>query len=101
MSQSDAITFLVTGIAPGGTDADHSAALAFGRYIAPGTFLEYETGLGDARNRFRLRRNLTDRIQIEAQSGRSQSVDLFWTFERARSDRRTIGPAPGEAIDSE
>ncbi|HSO81754.1 translocation/assembly module TamB domain-containing protein [Thiocapsa sp.] len=101
MSQSDAITFLVTGIAPGGSDADHSAALAFGRYIAPGTFLEYETGLGDARNRFRLRRNLTDRIQLEAQSGRRQSVDLFWTFERARSDRRTIVPAQGKAIDSE
>ncbi|MFB1490823.1 MULTISPECIES: translocation/assembly module TamB domain-containing protein [unclassified Thiocapsa] len=101
MSQSDAITFLVTGIAPGGTDADQSAALAFGRYIAPGTFLEYETGLGDARNRFRLRRNLTDRIQLEAQSGRSPSVDLFWSFEPARSDRKGVGLAPDGAIDGE
>ncbi|SDW56759.1 translocation/assembly module TamB domain-containing protein [Thiocapsa roseopersicina] len=101
MSQSDAITFLITGIAPGGTDADHSAAFAFGRYIAPGIFLEYETGLGDARNRFRLRRNLTDRIQLEAQSGGSQSVDLFWTFEPAGSDRPTIAPPPGDTIDSE
>ncbi|QVL47574.1 MAG: translocation/assembly module TamB domain-containing protein [Thiocapsa sp.] len=99
MSQSDAITFLATGIAPGGTAADHSAAFAFGRYIAPGIFLEYETGLGDARNRFRLRRNLTDRIQLEAQSGASQSVDLFWSFEPARSDRPTLDPAPGGAID--
>jgi translocation and assembly module TamB len=101
MSQSDAITFLVTGIAPGGTDADQSAALAFGRYIAPGTFLEYETGLGNARNRFRLRRNLTDRIQLEAQSGRSPSVDLFWTFEPARPDKRDTESAPGNAIDGE
>ncbi|RKT44197.1 translocation and assembly module TamB [Thiocapsa rosea] len=101
MSQSDAITFLATGIAPGGTAADHSAAFAFGRYIAPGTFLEYQTGLGDARNRFRLRRNLTDRIQLEAQSGASQSVDLFWSFEPARSDRQTLAPAPGDAIDRE
>ncbi|NCC28888.1 MAG: hypothetical protein EOM22_12295 [Gammaproteobacteria bacterium] len=101
MSQSDAITFLATGIAPGGTAADHSAAFAFGRYIAPGTFLEYQTGLGDARNRFRLRRNLTDRIQLEAQSGANQSVDLFWSFEPARSERQTQDPAPGEAIDRE
>jgi translocation and assembly module TamB len=101
MSQSDAITFLITGIAPGGADADQSAALAFGRYIAPGTFLEYETGLGNARNRFRLRRNLTDRIQIEAQSGRSPSVDLFWSFEPARSERQGTEPAPDDAIDGE
>ncbi|WP_296808765.1 translocation/assembly module TamB domain-containing protein [Thiocapsa sp.] len=98
MSQSDAITFLVTGIAPGGTDADQSAALAFGRYIAPGTFLEYETGLGDARNRFRLRRNLTDRIQLEAQSGQRPSVDLFWSFEPARSGKTGMEPAPDGAI---
>ncbi|UHD14272.1 translocation/assembly module TamB domain-containing protein [Thiocapsa bogorovii] len=101
MSQSDAITFLITGIAPRGTDADQSAALAFGRYIAPGTFLEYETGLGDARNRFRLRRNLTDRIQLEAQSGRSPSVDLFWSIELARSGRRGMEPTPDKPIDGE
>ncbi|EGV18165.1 translocation/assembly module TamB domain-containing protein [Thiocapsa marina] len=101
MSQSDVITFLITGIAPGGADADQSAALAFGRYIAPGTFLEYETGLGDARNRFRLRHDLTDRIQLEAQSGRRPSVDLFWTFEPARPDKRETESAPGDATDGE
>jgi translocation and assembly module TamB len=101
MTQSEAITFLVTGIAPSGADADHSASLAFGRYIAPGTFLEYETGLGDARNRFRLRRNLTDRIQLEAQSGENQSLDVFWTFEHAASDRRPHDAPAEESIEPE
>ncbi len=101
MTQSEAITFLVTGIAPSGADADHSASLAFGRFIAPGTFLEYETGLGNARNRFRLRRNLTDRIQLEAQSGESQSLDVFWTFERTAADRGPDDAPPGETIEPE
>jgi translocation and assembly module TamB len=101
MTQSEAITFLVTGIAPSGVDADHSASLAFGRYIAPETFLEYETGLGNARNRFRLRRNLTDRIQLEAQSGESQSLDLFWTFERGAAGQGPGDAPPGETIEPE
>jgi translocation and assembly module TamB len=92
MTQAEAMTFLVTGISPGG-DATVGAAFAFGRFIAPGTFLEYLTGLGDEQNRFRLRRDLTDRIQLEAESGVNQSVDVFWTFERARpQDRPTDAP---------
>jgi translocation and assembly module TamB len=81
MTQAQATTFLVTGIPPGG-NGGLDTALAFGRYIAPGTFLEYDTGIGATRNRFRLRRNLTDRLQLEASSGGNPAVDLFWTFER-------------------
>lgn len=81
MTQAEATTFLVTGIPPGG-NGGLDTALAFGRYIAPGTFLEYVTGIGATRNRFSLSRNLTDRLQLEASSGGSPAVDLFWTFER-------------------
>jgi translocation and assembly module TamB len=81
MSQSDVITFLLTGIPPRTRDQDYSPALAMGVWVTLNTFLEYQTGLGNALSNFRLRHDLTDRLQIEVQSGGAPSADLFWSFE--------------------
>ncbi len=81
MTQSEVITFLLTGIPPRTGEQDASPALAMGVWLTLNTFLEYQAGLGNALSSFRLRRDLTDRLQIEVQSGGTPSADIFWSFE--------------------
>lgn len=87
MSESEAMTFLLTGMMPQGSDQAAGGGLAFRRSLGPGMTLDLETGGGRNQNRFRLQRDLGERLQLEAQGGSNRSLDLFWTFERASRGR--------------
>jgi translocation and assembly module TamB len=82
MTQAEITKFLLTGIAPSSNDQVDGAGLAVGTYIAPKLFLEYGSGLGDQSNSVRLRYDLTDRIELQTETGDSQGADIFYSFER-------------------
>jgi translocation and assembly module TamB len=82
MTQAEITKFLLTGIAPSSNEDAAAPGLAVGTYIAPKIFLEYESGLGDDPNSVRLRYDLTNRIEIQTETGARQGADIFFTFER-------------------
>ncbi|NCA68899.1 MAG: hypothetical protein EOM91_02125 [Sphingobacteriia bacterium] len=82
MSESEAILFLLTGLPPSRVDDTAGIAVDLSDFITLGTFLELQTGLGDALYGLRLRHDLSERIQIEMQTGSRPSADVFWTHER-------------------
>ena len=83
MTQAEITKFLLTGIAPRRDEGGVNPGLAVGTYIAPKIFLEYESGLGDQANKVRLRYDLTNRIELQTETGGgSQGADIFFTFER-------------------
>jgi translocation and assembly module TamB len=82
MTQADVMKFLLTGVAPSANGGAVNPGLAVGTYIAPKVFLEYESGLGDEANSVRLRYDLTDRIEVQTETGGNQGGDIFFTFER-------------------
>lgn len=82
MTQAEITKYLLTGIAPTADDKGPDPGLAVGTYIAPKIFLEYETGLGDQQSTVRLRYDLTNRIELQTETGESQGADVFFTFER-------------------
>jgi translocation and assembly module TamB len=82
MTQSDVMKFLLTGVAPSANGGAVNPGLAVGTYIAPKVFLEYESGLGDEANSVKLRYDLTDRIEVQTETGGNQGGDIFFTFER-------------------
>jgi len=61
---------------------DGALALAMGYWLSPRVFVEYVAGLREEGNSVRLRYDVNRNLQIETESGRTQSVDLFYTFER-------------------
>jgi translocation and assembly module TamB len=81
MSESDAIFFLLTGMTPSGRQPEQIAVLDLGAWITAGTFLKLQTGLGTGLSQLRLRRDLSERLQIQVQGGVTPSADLFWTYE--------------------
>jgi translocation and assembly module TamB len=44
--------------------------------------MEYETGLGDQKDKVKLRYDLTRRIELQTETGESQGGDIFFKFER-------------------
>jgi translocation and assembly module TamB len=82
MTQADVMKFLLTGVAPSANGDTVNPGLAVGTYIAPKVFLEYESGLGDEANSVKLRYDLTDRIEVQTETGGNQGGDIFFTFER-------------------
>lgn len=82
MTQAEVMKFLVTGIAPSAGNDSVNPGLAVGTYIAPKLFLEYDTGLGAQSNSVRLRYDLTNRIEVQTETGGNQGADIFFTFER-------------------
>jgi translocation and assembly module TamB len=82
MTQAEVMKFLLTGIAPSANDNVDDPGLAVGTYIAPKLFLEYESGLGDQSNSVRLRYDLTDRIEVQTETGDNPGADIFFSFER-------------------
>ena len=58
------------------------ASFVVGRYLSPRLYVGYGVGLIESINTFNLRYQISDRWQLEAESGDSQGADLFYRFER-------------------
>jgi translocation and assembly module TamB len=81
MTQSEITSYLVTGIPPKrGAEADERS-ISVGTYIAPKLFMEYDSNLGDKSDSIKMRYDLTERIQVQSETGDAQGVDLFYKFE--------------------
>ncbi|MET0089714.1 MAG: translocation/assembly module TamB domain-containing protein [Candidatus Thiodiazotropha sp.] len=58
------------------------AALVAGTYLSPKLYVQYINELSTGESKLRMRYDLTDRWQVEAESGNTQAGDFFYTFER-------------------
>jgi translocation and assembly module TamB len=58
------------------------ASLVAGTYLSPRLYVQYINELSTAETKLRMRYDLTDRWQLEAETGRTQAGDFFYTFER-------------------
>ena len=58
------------------------ASLVVGRYLSPKLYVSYGVGLIDSINTLNLRYKLTERWQLEAESGEYQGADLLYSIER-------------------
>ncbi len=58
------------------------AALVAGTYLSPRLYVQYVNELATGETKVRMRYDLTDRWQMEAETGRTQSGDFFYTFDR-------------------
>ncbi|MES9993302.1 MAG: translocation/assembly module TamB domain-containing protein [Candidatus Thiodiazotropha sp.] len=58
------------------------AALVAGTYLSPRLYVQYVNELASSETKIRMRYDLTDRWQLEAETGRTQSGDFFYTFDR-------------------
>jgi translocation and assembly module TamB len=58
------------------------ASLVAGRYLSPRLYVQYVNELATSETKIRMRYDLTDRWQLEAETGRTQSGDFFYTFDR-------------------
>ena len=82
MSQSEITKYLLTGIPPkhsGERQPDQSVSL--GTYIAPKLFAEYDYSLGNESDKIKLRYDLNDWIELQAETGDAQGGDIFFTIE--------------------
>jgi translocation and assembly module TamB len=81
MSQAEITRYLVTGIPPKrGAEAD-DRALSVGTYVAPKIFMEYESSLGEQSDKVKMRYDLNNRIELQAETGDAQGGDIFFKFE--------------------
>lgn len=81
MSQAEISRYLLTGMPPRRSGTENNS-LSVGTYIAPKLFMEYETSLGDEKDKVKLRYDLTNHIELQTESGEAQGADIFFTFER-------------------
>jgi translocation and assembly module TamB len=58
------------------------ASVVAGTYLSPRLYMQYVNELASRETTVRMRYDLTDRLQIQTESGPSQGVDLFYTIER-------------------
>ena len=63
-------------------DDSDDLSLYVGTYLTPQLYMQYVNEMGDKANKVRLRYDLTKKIQVEAETGDVQSVDVFYTIER-------------------
>ncbi len=63
-------------------ESQQELALKIGTYLSPKVYLQYISGLRAAADKIRVRYQLSDRLQIQAESGEEHGVDLFYTIER-------------------
>jgi len=81
MTQAEITRYLVTGIPPKrGAGAD-DRALSVGTYVAPKIFMEYESSLGEQSDKVKMRYDLNNRIELQAETGDAQGGDIFFKFE--------------------
>lgn len=82
MTQAEITTYLLTGVPPRRNSGGGDQALSLGAYVRPKLYMEYETGLGDQKDKVKLRYDLTRRIEIQTETGEGQGGDIFFKFER-------------------
>ena len=58
------------------------AAIVAGTYLSPRLYVQYINELSTSETKLRMRYDLTDRWQMEAETGKTQAGDFFYTFER-------------------
>lgn len=64
------------------SEGGDQASLVVGRYLSSRLYVSYGVGLIESINTFSMRYQLSDKWQLKAESGESQSADLFYTIER-------------------
>ncbi|PUE00552.1 MAG: DUF490 domain-containing protein [Candidatus Sedimenticola endophacoides] len=57
------------------------ASVVAGTWLSPRLYAQYVNNLGVRESRLRLRYDLTERLQIQTESGTGQGIDLFYTIE--------------------
>jgi translocation and assembly module TamB len=57
-------------------------ALQVGAYLSPRLYIQYVTELAAASNQVKLRYDLTERIQVQTETGTVHGADIFYTIER-------------------
>lgn len=82
MTQADITKYLLTGVPPRRDAGTEDRALSLGTYVRPKLYMEYETGLGDQKDKVKLRYDLTRRIELQTETGEGQGGDIFFKFER-------------------
>ncbi len=82
MTQAEITTYLVTGVPPKRAGGSEDRSLSLGTYVRPKLYMEYEAGLGDQKDKVKLRYDLTHRIEVQTETGESQGGDIFYKFER-------------------
>lgn len=88
MSQGDSMTSDIVhkfGLDEVSIKADkgiEQSALWVGKYVTPKLFLHYVVGLFDQAFSLGLTYKINDKVQIEAESGKTQSVDVIYKIER-------------------
>ena len=63
-------------------DTGDEASLVVGSYLSPKLYVSYGVGLMDSLNSLNLRYQLSNRWQLEVESGETSGADLFFTIER-------------------
>ncbi|MDH3387670.1 MAG: translocation/assembly module TamB domain-containing protein, partial [Gammaproteobacteria bacterium] len=58
------------------------ASLVVGRYLSPRLYVSYGVGLIESINTLNLRYQITEKWQLEAESGEHQGADFLYTIER-------------------
>lgn len=58
------------------------ASVVAGTYLSPRLYVQYVNQLASRETSLRFRYDLTDRVQVQTESGKTQAVDLFYTIER-------------------
>ncbi len=81
LTQSEITKYLVTGIPPTRDAEADSRALAVGTYVAPKIYMEYESATSDTAQTVKMRYDLSNRIELQAETGDTQGADIFFTFE--------------------
>jgi translocation and assembly module TamB len=81
LTQSEITQYLVTGIPPKNDAQADDQALAVGTYITPKLYMEYEGATGDTQDGVKMRYDLSNRIELQTETGESQGADIFFKFE--------------------
>jgi autotransporter translocation and assembly factor TamB len=63
-------------------DTGDEASLVVGSYLSPKLYVSYGVGLMDSLNSLNLRYQLSNRWQLEVESGATTGADVFYTIER-------------------
>ena len=63
-------------------DTGDEASLVVGSYLSPKTYVSYGVGLTESINTINLRYRLSQRWQLEVESGEYTGADVFYTIER-------------------
>lgn len=58
------------------------ASVVAGTYLSPRLYVQYVNELASRETKLRLRYDINKRLQLEAETGRTQGADLYYTFDR-------------------